>query len=74
MPERVLGEPIKSKKVTTMKELEEALTKALGTHSECEGIRVQKITLLAEPGGVAKLGRRVRSRSRGGTPRQNNGA
>ena len=53
MPERVLGEPIKSKKVTTMKELEEALTKALGTHSECEGIRVQKITLLAEPGGVA---------------------
>ena len=52
MSERAFGEPIKPKQVTPMKELEEALTKALGTHSECEGIRVQKITL-AEPGGVA---------------------
>ena len=53
MSERAFGEPIKPKQVTTMKELEEALTKALRTHPECEGLRVQKITLLADPGGVA---------------------
>ena len=53
MSERALGKPIKHKQVSTMKELEEALAKALRTHPECEGIRVQKITLLADPGGVA---------------------
>ena len=53
MSERPISEPLKPKQVTTMKELEEALTKALRTHPECEGIRVHKITLLADPGGVA---------------------
>ena len=53
MPERTFSEPFKPKQVTTMKGLEEALTKALRTHPECQDIRVQKITLLTEPGGVA---------------------
>jgi len=44
MSERPNGKPIKHKQLSTMKELEEALTKALRTHPECEGIRVQKIT------------------------------
>ena len=53
LSQRAFGEPIKPKQVTTIKELEEALTKALRTYSECEGIQVQKITLLADPGVVA---------------------
>ena len=53
MSERALGKPIKHKQLSTMKELEEALAKALRTHPECEGIRVQQIILLADPGGVA---------------------
>jgi hypothetical protein len=53
MSGRTLREPIKPKQVATMTKLEEALTKALRTHPECEGIRVQKITLLAVPGAVA---------------------
>ena len=53
MPKRVLGEPIKPKQITTIKELGEALTKALRTHPECDGIRIRKIIPLAEPGAVA---------------------
>ena len=53
MPRRPSGAPIKPKQVTTMKELEAALTKALRTHPECHGVRVRKITILADPGGVA---------------------
>jgi hypothetical protein len=41
------------KRTASLKKLEEALTKALRAHSECEGILVQKITRLADPGGVA---------------------
>jgi hypothetical protein len=51
MVERRRGQPIKPKQ--TIKQLEVALTKALRTHPECDGIHVQKITLLADPGGVA---------------------
>jgi hypothetical protein len=53
MSEHALGEPLKPKQLATMSELEEALTKALRTHPECDGIRIQKITPLADPGGVA---------------------
>ena len=52
MVERPRGHSI-AKKTTTIEDLEQALTKALRTHPECDGIHVQKITLLAEPGGVA---------------------
>ncbi len=47
MSERTLREPIKPKQMSTMKNLEEAPTKTLRTHPECEGIRIQKIALLA---------------------------
>ena len=53
MAERPRGKPIKPKQTSTIKELEEALTKALRAHPECDRIRVQKITLLTDPGGVA---------------------
>jgi hypothetical protein len=53
MPQRALGEPIKPKQVVTVKQLEEALKKALRAHPECDGIRLQKIMPVTEPGGVA---------------------
>jgi hypothetical protein len=53
MTARSLAQPIKPKQAASMRRLEEALTKALRTHPECEGIRVQKITLLTDPGGMA---------------------
>jgi hypothetical protein len=53
MSERALGEPLKPKQLATMSGLEKALTKALRTHPECDGISIQKITPLADPGGVA---------------------
>ena len=42
-----------AKQSTTIEDLKQALTKALRTHPECDGVHVQKITPLAEPGGVA---------------------
>jgi hypothetical protein len=41
------------KRTASIKKLEETLTKALRTHPECDGIHVQKITPLVDPGGVA---------------------
>jgi hypothetical protein len=52
MVERPRGHSI-AKQSTTIEDLEEALTKALRTHPECDGIHVQKIIPLADPGGVA---------------------
>jgi hypothetical protein len=41
------------KQTASIKKIEEALTKALSTHRECDGIYVQKITPLEDPGGVS---------------------
>jgi hypothetical protein len=53
MRERPGGHPIRPKRIVTMDDLEEALTKALNTHAECKGISIQKIVPLSDPGGVA---------------------
>jgi hypothetical protein len=48
------GGPLKRKQVATLREVEEALTRALRNASRCNGtIRVQKITRLHDPSGVA---------------------
>jgi hypothetical protein len=66
MVERPRGQPIKPKQTTTIEELEEALTKALRTHPECDGIRVQKIIPLADPGGVANWDADFKAEQQGG--------
>jgi len=53
MSERPAGKARKPKQSASMKELEEALTRALHAHPECKGVRIKEITLLADPGGPA---------------------
>jgi hypothetical protein len=53
MPNLSVEPPFKRKRYATKKEVAEALTEALRTHRECDGIRVQKITALKGTGGVA---------------------
>jgi hypothetical protein len=38
MVKRATGKPIEPKQITSIKEIEEALTKALRTHPGCDGI------------------------------------
>ena len=44
---------MKSKQSMTVSDLREALTNALRAHPDCDGVRVEKIMPLADPGGVA---------------------
>jgi hypothetical protein len=45
--------PLTRKRCATKKEVAEALTEALRTHRECDGIRVRKITAFKDTCGVA---------------------
>ena len=53
MSKPALDPPFKRKRYATKKEVAEALTEALRTYPDCDGIRVRTITTLKDTGGVA---------------------